>query len=110
MLPDGCCLALHQAPPPNHRLIPCLLLPPPLLRYNGVANRPVKTAFRQAGFRVTASEAKCNVVWGNCPTPEEFAKMHEVRAARHLILLVFAVSFMHRILPERVVDVNVRIS
>lgn len=52
-------------------------------RYNGIANRPVKAAFRAAGFKVTNSEAKSNVIWGNCPTPEEFAKLHEFQRCNH---------------------------
>ncbi len=55
-----------------------------LVRYAGIANSPVKTAFREAGWRVTrGAKAKWTVCWGHIFSAEEFAPLHEFQRVNH---------------------------
>jgi hypothetical protein len=53
-----------------------------LVKFNGIANKPVKAMFKQAGFR-RAQGARWNVVWGACLKPESLAKLHAFQRSNH---------------------------
>ena len=46
------------------------------VRYNGIANNAVRSAFKAAGVRVTSRE-HWNVLWGKAMKPSGYHKLHE---------------------------------
>ncbi|CAG9466879.1 unnamed protein product [Pedinophyceae sp. YPF-701] len=54
----------------------------PLVRYDGVANRVVRNAFREAGFQLTKGSA-WNVMWGAAKSPEEYKSLLPFQRINH---------------------------
>uniref|UniRef100_A0A7S3R6Q4 Tubulin--tyrosine ligase-like protein 9 n=1 Tax=Dunaliella tertiolecta TaxID=3047 RepID=A0A7S3R6Q4_DUNTE len=52
------------------------------VKYGGIANPPVKAAFREAGWRVTKGK-RWVVCWGSIFTAAEFAGLHEFQRVNH---------------------------
>ncbi|KAG2488455.1 hypothetical protein HYH03_012961 [Edaphochlamys debaryana] len=60
-----------------------LLSPTLLVKYGGVANTPVKAAFREAGFRPTRKGRRWLVQWGGILDAATFAKLHAFQRVNH---------------------------
>ncbi|GLC44290.1 Tubulin polyglutamylase ttll5 [Pleodorina starrii] len=60
-----------------------LLAPTLYVKYGGVANTPVRTAFREAGLRPTRKGKRWSVQWGGILDAAALAKLHSFQRVNH---------------------------